>query len=117
MKAEIDGSNQKADYVIQDLKNNQKQQKSNVTEASKNNQIQEISKKLNLNTEEAKVYYQISENKISEPYELYTLGTKSSIDSVLLTFKEKKLINEFKVDEAIMIAPKQINQFWTQEGH
>lgn len=116
MKIEIDESNQKADYVIKDLKNNQKQQKNNVTEASKNNQIQEISKKLNLNQEEAKLYYQISESKVSEPYELYMQGNKPLVDSMLAKFKKEKLINEFKVDNAIMITPKQIEQI-SNYGH
>ncbi len=111
MKAEINESNEKSDFVIKNLKSEQQQQNSPVTETIKDNKIKKIAKTLNLSQAEAKVYYQVAQNKISETKELYELGNKSTIDSTLKKLKKENLINEFHVDKAAVIVPKQIDKF------
>ncbi|MEP3837661.1 MAG: YEATS-associated helix-containing protein [Algibacter sp.] len=106
----IEDSNEKADYALYNIKleNDKKKEVGNSKEIRdhRDQKISDYSKDYKLNKTEAAILYEIKENKISEPDELYKLGGKEAVDATLSKFKKEDLVKEFDLNDTKVIVPK-----------
>ena len=88
-----------------------KQQRNGLStsKTEKNKQIKSIIKEHKLDSNEAKVFRDISTKKLVSSDQLYKSNNKKDIDSTLQKLKKKNLVKEFDVSRKKMFVVKEKN--------
>ncbi|XMO86415.1 YEATS-associated helix-containing protein [Algibacter sp. AS12] len=106
----VESSNEKADYALYNIKleNDKKKDLGSAKEIRdhRDQKISDYAKDFKLNKAEAAILFEIKENKISEPDELYKLGDKAAVDKALSKFKKEDLVKELDLNNTKVIVPQ-----------